>query len=113
MVSLRLKELREHKKLTQAEVSQYLNIARTTYARYESEEREMTYDALVALAELFSVSVDYLLGGQEKNSMILHDHEITMIYKFRALDERGKCSVQAIIEHEYSVFTEHVKKPAI
>ncbi|MCL2227324.1 MAG: helix-turn-helix domain-containing protein [Oscillospiraceae bacterium] len=101
MASLRLRELREGKKLNQADVAAYLQIARTTYARYETGEREMTYNSLVSLAELFSVSVDYLLGRFDANPVILCEDEAALIDMFRTVDERGQTSINAIVRHEY------------
>lgn len=115
MASLRLKELRDKKNLNQSDVAIHLKIARTTYARYESGEREMTYDALISLAELFSVSVDYLLGRYDTNPMILYKNEDLLINMFRAIDERGRQSVLTILEHEYTVLQSQkvIKKSAI
>jgi len=100
---LRLKELRNLMNLTQADVAAQLLISRETYSRYETGEREMTYDALINLAELFSVSVDYILGRQENSFMALSDSEIPMIYRFRELDERGQHTVRALIAFEHSL----------
>ena len=102
MKALRLKQLREKKKLTQADVAAHLQIARTTYARYETGEREMTYASLISLAEFFSVSIDYLLGRYDANPMILKLDEVSLINMFRAIDERGKKSVLAVTSYEYS-----------
>ena len=100
MTKLRLKELRAKSNLTQANVASYLNIARETYSRYESGEREMTYETLQLLADMFRVSIDYLLGRYDTNPVILNSPELKMIEDFRALDERGKQSVRAVLEHE-------------
>jgi transcriptional regulator with XRE-family HTH domain len=113
MASLRLKELRDAKNLNQADVAAHLKIARTTYARYESGEREMTYDAMISLAELFSVSVDYLFGRYDADPMILNADEGSLIKMYRRLDGRGRRSVQAVIEHEHSQACEVVKKSAM
>jgi transcriptional regulator with XRE-family HTH domain len=113
MACLRLKELRDSKKMNQADVAEHLQIARTTYARYESGEREMTYDALITLAALFSVSVDYLLGRYDNDSTVLDYTEKNVIDKYRALDKRGQQSVQAILEHEYSQLQGATKKSAM
>ena len=48
--------------MTQQEVASRLNIERTSYARYESGSREPDIATLVALADLFQVSLDYLCG---------------------------------------------------
>lgn len=59
----RIRELRESSGYTQAEVSQKLNIQRATYCNYENELRTPPLEILVALAELYDVSVDYLVRG--------------------------------------------------
>jgi transcriptional regulator with XRE-family HTH domain len=106
VADLRLKKLRTAKKLTQADVAAHLQIARESYSRYESGEREMTYDALISLADLFSVSVDYLFGRYDTNPVVLRDNEISLLNMYRAVDERGQHSIYALAEHEYS----HVPK---
>ena len=58
----RLIEQRKLNKLTQTDVARYLNITQPSYIRYENGKAEPTYENLVRLADLFDVSVDYLLG---------------------------------------------------
>jgi transcriptional regulator with XRE-family HTH domain len=100
MIGLRLKELRIKNNMTQADVSSHLQVARGTYSRYETGEREMTYETLASLSLLFQVSVGYLLGLHENNPL-LNDTETDLLHKFRKLDGRGQKTVKAIIEHEY------------
>lgn len=102
MVNLRLNELRKEKNLTQSDVSKRLRIARETYSRYESGQREMTYASLVELADLFDVSVDYLLGRYDNNPVFLDDTELSMVDKFRSFDDRAKKSFEAMFEYEYT-----------
>ena len=61
----RLREEREAKGLSQAELGRMLGVAGPTVHRYESNDRRPDPDMLVRLAELFGVSVDYLLGRKE------------------------------------------------
>lgn len=39
-----------------------LNLNQNSISRYENEEREADYKTLIALADYFNVSVDFLLG---------------------------------------------------
>ena len=58
----RIRDLREDHDLTQKEVGEYLFMAQTTYSRYERGTVPFSADILCSLADLYHVSVDYLLG---------------------------------------------------
>lgn len=60
--SQRLKELRTENNLTQAQLATKLGIRQQSYTRYESGAGEPSLDTLIAIAKIFNVSVDYLLG---------------------------------------------------
>lgn len=61
----RLLEQRKLNKLTQIDVAGYLGISQPSYIRYEQGKSEPSYENLVKLADLFDVSIDYLLGRKE------------------------------------------------
>lgn len=58
---MRLKELRKSKRMTQQRLAIELNMNQNTISRYESGEREADYQTLIAIADYFGVSIDYLL----------------------------------------------------
>ena len=58
----RLRDLRDSNKLTQREIATQLGIKQPSYIRYENGKSEPTLECLVKIADLFDVSVDYLLG---------------------------------------------------
>lgn len=60
-----LAEQRKLNHLTQRDVAKHLGIAQSSYIRYENGKSEPTLENLVKLADLFDVSVDYLLGRKE------------------------------------------------
>lgn len=59
---MRIRDLREDHDLTQKQVSDYLNIRQNTYSQYETGHRQLPLDVLIALAEFYKTSTDYLLG---------------------------------------------------
>lgn len=61
----RLLEQRKLNRMTQKEVAGHLCIAQPSYIRYENGSAEPTLENLVKLADLFDVSVDYLLGREQ------------------------------------------------
>ena len=58
---MRLKELRKAKRLSQTMLAYELGTNQNTISRYESGEREADYKMLIAIADYFNVSIDYLL----------------------------------------------------
>lgn len=58
----RLKELRTSRGLTQKQVADGVYMAPMAYQKYEYGTREPAYKNLLALADYFNVSLDYLTG---------------------------------------------------
>lgn len=65
----RIRALREDADLTQAAVGSKINVPQRTYAYYESGQRMIPPQVLVALSELYNVSVDYLLGLTDQKNI--------------------------------------------
>lgn len=59
---MRLKKLREENMLTQQAVADYLHIRQNTYSQYETAQRQVPIEMLIALSDFYDVSLDYLLG---------------------------------------------------
>lgn len=66
---LRLKELRTKHRISQVKLAMDLNMNQNSISRYENGEREADYETLIALADYFNVSVDYLLGRTDNPKM--------------------------------------------
>ena len=56
----RLKDLRMEKGLTLKQLSEHIGVSFNTISRWEREERVPNIENIVALAEFFEVSADYL-----------------------------------------------------
>lgn len=65
MLGDRLKELRKSNNLSQEELSKRLNLNRGTYAHYELSKRQPDYKTLKKISDIFDVSLDYLITGNE------------------------------------------------
>lgn len=61
-----IRDLREDRDLTQAQVGAAIGVPQRTYAYYESGQRMVPPHVLCALADFYDVSVDYLLGRSNK-----------------------------------------------
>ena len=62
----RIRNLREDSDLTQAEIGKQINVPQRTYAYYESGERTIPPEVLIALAKYHKTTVDYILGLTDK-----------------------------------------------
>lgn len=62
MIYERIRNLREDRDITQAEIGNYLNVSQRTYSRYETGERSIPIEVFIQLSNYYHVSVDYLVG---------------------------------------------------
>nr|WP_273834985.1 helix-turn-helix transcriptional regulator [Pseudalkalibacillus sedimenti] len=62
MLAKRLIKLRNEKKKTQQQIADILGITRPAYTAYERGSRQPDYDTLQKIAEIHTVTTDYLLG---------------------------------------------------
>jgi len=58
----RLKDMREDRELSQADVAKQLDISQQQYSMYERGEREIPLHHFITLAFFYNVSLDYLVG---------------------------------------------------
>ncbi len=77
-----IRSLRKNAGYTQEEVSSKLNIQRQTYCNYENACRTPPLEIIIALAELYQVSIDYLVRGAEGGK----DHSAQTLMKDKLYD---------------------------
>ena len=58
---MKLRELRKERNISQLKLALDLNMNQNSISRYETGEREADYRTLIAFADYFDVSIDYLL----------------------------------------------------
>lgn len=63
-ISLRIKDLREQKKLNQAKFASLLNTSQAAISRYEKGERSPDSAFLTHVANVFNVNITWLLTGE-------------------------------------------------
>lgn len=64
LFSVRLKELRLKKGLTQTELGEKVGVKQSTFTNWENGKREPSFENLVKLADLLEVSLDSLFGRE-------------------------------------------------
>lgn len=65
----RLKQCRAEKGFTQREVAIYCDVTEKAYQNYELMTREPKVEVLLRIAEVFQVSLDYLVGRTDKKEV--------------------------------------------
>ncbi|NLI90547.1 MAG: helix-turn-helix transcriptional regulator [Epulopiscium sp.] len=112
----RLKELRKENNMTQSELANMLGMAKGTVAMWEMGKRNPSFESLEKMSEIFDRRVDYILGkSDDSSSPKLSDSQIQelgrwqaeedlaeIVMKYLRLDERGKASVEALINTEFN-----------
>lgn len=108
-ISKILKSLRTENGLTQQELSERLKIGQATIACYENGQREPQLQILIAYADFFECSLDYLAGrtddlgnivsaGNTNNGNSLTDEEIILLKKYRNLNKLSRTKVNGYID---------------
>ena len=62
MYGERMKMLRKERKVPQKELAELMDVKIRGYQFYESETTEPSINALIALADFYGVTIDYLVG---------------------------------------------------
>ena len=69
LLAKRLKQCRKEKGLTQWEVAVYCDISEKAYQNYELMTREPKLEIIAKNADLFDVSLDYLVGRTDQKQV--------------------------------------------
>ncbi len=62
----RIKDLREDHDLTQEAIRKKLNVSQRAYSHFETGTRGIPTEILIKLADIYKVSIDYLVGRSDK-----------------------------------------------
>lgn len=63
--SQRLRQLRRDKHWTQAQVAKKIGVTASMVSSYETDIRLPSYDVMIRIADIFGVTVDYLLCRED------------------------------------------------
>ena len=104
---MNIKDIRLRKGLTQADVAAALGVSSVVYSRYETGKRQPSIDVLIQMADIFGVTVDFLLGRQDIEDSTLSDYELQLLIASRKADERAKQdALNMLLAHAANTKTE-------
>lgn len=92
-----ISSLRKKHKLSQKELGDNLGIGVSTISMWEAGKREPDYKYLMSIAELFGVSVDYLLYGKTDDKK-LSQKERAVVDLFNQLSTEMQHEVLGIMK---------------
>lgn len=84
--------LRKKRNMTQKALAKQFNVNQNTISRWENGDRQIDLVTLKALANFFNVSIDYLLGTENKNSSykFLTKEDSELLNLFSQMDNTSK-----------------------
>jgi transcriptional regulator with XRE-family HTH domain len=85
LLGKRLKKLRG--KRTQQEIANMLNIARARYSHYENEHVQPDNELLQKMADIYNVSIDYLVGRTDDPNLTMSEEARSFVDKLELTDE--------------------------
>lgn len=108
----RIAELRKEQGMTQKELADKINVNYVTLSRYENGERNPKIDKLDKMADIFGVTVEYIIGrsnlkiSKKTRNLMAHanfsginvegelqtesNNEVSLLYSYRQLNDDGK-----------------------
>lgn len=126
----RLSEERIARGFSVSRVSSELKISEDEYMSLENGETEPSFILLLRMANIFGYDLDYLCHRTAKGSNLSRQYiedklalvnqssafftedEISLIRKFRCLDDRGQAAVLNVLNHEYDSLPGEKTNPA-
>ena len=107
-IGKRIRELRQEHGLRQNQLAKSVNVAANTLSQFESGKANPGYETLIAIADYFEVTTDYLLGRAddfgkvtvmaEKTSAFPDSDEKELLSSYRKVGAIGKARIKAYAE---------------
>jgi transcriptional regulator with XRE-family HTH domain len=94
----RIQELRKQIGLTQAQLIVKIEISHTQLTRYESKNIQPPADVLQRLANVFDVSIDYLVNGNKSDKVEQTLKDAELIKQFKQLDKMPEDEKKSILK---------------
>lgn len=96
-----LKILRSKKGISQQALANILGISQQSVNKYENHDVEPDISILIAMAQYFDTTIDYLVGKNDNPDLLegnFSEHEKKLISQYRKLNDSEKVCVDTLIE---------------
>lgn len=106
----RLRQIREHSKLSQIQVKEQTGINNKTLSNYENNVSSPDPYTLKILADLYEVSTDWLISGKEPslhrstyNSLYIADEDLQFLIKLNKLSPKKRKALEILISDDDNI----------
>ncbi|MBR5678148.1 MAG: helix-turn-helix transcriptional regulator [Paludibacteraceae bacterium] len=107
-----IKGIRTKNGLSQPDVAAALGLSTVVYSRYENGSRQTPIDVLIQIADLFGVTLDYLLDRKSSEDITISDFENGLLIASRNADERARQdALNILLSHSMPVTNSEDKAP--
>ncbi|MFV0343821.1 MAG: helix-turn-helix domain-containing protein [Anaerocolumna sp.] len=108
----RLKEARKSKGLTQRQLAALINAKHNSISNWENDQNKPDPDTIEIICGVLDIEPNYLLLKETNNSnesivnttstTYIDNHIRSLIHKYSELDNKGKHTVDTVLEMEYN-----------
>lgn len=92
-----ISSLRKQRKMSQSELGERLGIGVSSVSMWEAEKREPSLEHLMAMADMFGVSSDFILYGKSDDRKFSKD-ETELVDLYMQLPDNRKAEIKGIIK---------------
>lgn len=97
----KLKSLRNEKGISQQQLADIVGVTQQSINKYENHKIEPDIFTLIAIADYFDVSIDYLVGrfdSDDLSAFVIKDAEKSLILKYRKLKAEEKICIDTLVD---------------
>lgn len=94
----RIQELRKKNDLTQQELAKRVGISHPQIVRYEKKDVQPPADVLGRMADVFNISIDYLVNGDKSDKVEQTLKDAELIKHFKQLDQLPEDEKKSILK---------------
>ena len=98
-----IRQIRKARGLTQKQLADIIDVSESIISQYENGRKSPSNETLLKLGEALDCSVSDILDDRKALNFALSTLERDLIQKYRALDERGRRVVEAVIDAQSAI----------
>lgn len=98
-----IRQIRKARGLTQKQLADMIDVSESIISQYENGRKSPSNETLLKLGEALDCSVSDILDDRKAFNFALSTLERDLIQKYRALDERGRRVVEAVIDAQSAI----------